>query len=116
MKVKLKIGDKDIIAKINDSAAAKDFISLLPLTLPVEDFGGREKICYLPRKLSTKGAPSGCDPDVGDVTYYAPWGNLAIFYKDYGYSNGLIALGKIESGIEALNVSGNVKMTIEIVK
>lgn len=24
------------------------------------------------------------------ITYYAPWGNLAIFYRDFGYSAGLV--------------------------
>ncbi|WP_174479820.1 cyclophilin-like fold protein [Paenibacillus borealis] len=28
--------------------------------------------------------------------------NIAIFYKDFGYSSGLIPLGSIDSGIEAL--------------
>jgi len=39
---------------------------------------------------------------VGDITYYAPWGNLAIFYRDFDYSRGLVRLGRIDSGIEAL--------------
>jgi Cyclophilin-like family len=50
---------------------------------------------------------------VGDIAYYAPWGNLAIFYKDFGYSRGLIGLGRIDSGIEALNVPGSLTVTIE---
>jgi hypothetical protein len=58
----------------------------------------------------------GQRPDVGDIAYYAPWGNLAIYYKDFGYSNGLIILGKIDSGPEAFDVPGSVKATIELVK
>jgi hypothetical protein len=50
---------------------------------------------------------------VGDIAYYAPWGSLAIFYKDFGYSNGLVKLGRIDSGIEALSVRGSLKVTIE---
>ena len=53
------------------------------------------------------------DPSVGDIAYYAPWGNLAIFYKDFGYSRGLIRLGRIDSGIEVLAVPGALKVTIE---
>lgn len=77
------------------------------------NYAATEKISYLPRKLSTAGAPAGSDPSAGDITYYAPWGNLAIFYKDFGYSRGLIQLGRIDSGIEALNVPGSLKVTIE---
>jgi hypothetical protein len=42
-------------------------------------------------------------------------GNLAIFNKDFRYSSGLIKLGKIDSSIEALNVTGSAKVTIELI-
>jgi hypothetical protein len=96
-----------------DNATARDFLSLLPMTLTLEDYNSTEKIGYPPRKLSTAGAPAGIDPSVGDIAYYAPWGNLAIFYKNFEYSKGLIGLGRVTSGIEALNVPGSVKVTIE---
>ncbi|MEO7344361.1 MAG: cyclophilin-like fold protein, partial [Methylotenera sp.] len=74
-----------------------------------------EKISYLPRKLSVAGAPSGYTPSVGDITYYAPWGNLAIFYKESkaGFANGLINLGKIDGGLEGLLGSDGLNLTIE---
>jgi hypothetical protein len=98
---------------LNDSEAARDFASLLPLTLTLEDYNKTEKISDLPKRLSTKGSPPGSDPDVGTIAYYAPWGNLAIFYKDFGYSNGLIILGKIDGGMESFNTSDAVKATIK---
>ena len=113
MKIRLTINGKVITATLIDNATAKDFVFLLPMTLTLEDYEATEKISYLPRKLSTAGAPTGSDPSVGDITYYAPWGNLAIFYKDFGYSRGLIQLGRIDSGIEALNAPGPLKVTIE---
>lgn len=115
MKIRLKLEDRVITATLIDSKATQDFISLLPLTLTLEDYAGTEKISYLPKRLSTEGAPSGSDPSVGDIAYYAPWGNLAIFYRDFGYSSGLVILGKIDSGIEAFNVPGSIKVTIELV-
>jgi hypothetical protein len=113
MKIRLTIDGKAITATLIDNPTSRDFLSLLPMTLTLEDYAATEKISYLPRKLSTAGAPAGIDPSVGDLTYYAPWGNLAIFYKDFGYSSGLIQLGRIDSGIEALNVPGPLKVTIE---
>ena len=109
MKIRLKAEDKVITATLLDSKATQDFISLLPLTLTLEDYAGTEKISYLPRKLSTEGAPAGGDPAVGDIAYYAPWGNLAIFHRDFGYSSGLVILGKIDSGVEAFKAPGSVK-------
>ncbi len=116
MKIRLKVGDTLLTATLIDSATVRDFISLLPLTLTLKDYAGTEKISDLPKRLSTEGAPSGSDPSVGDITYYAPWGNLAIFYRDFGFSSGLVILGKIDSGVEALNVPGSLKMTIELMK
>jgi hypothetical protein len=116
MKISLRIGDRVLTATLIDSATTRDFISLLPLTLTLKDYSETEKISDLPKKLSTEGAPSGSDPSVGDITYYAPWGNLAIFYRDFGYSSGLVILGKIESGIEALNVPGSIDVTIGPIK
>ena len=116
MKIRLTINGKAMTATLADSPTARDFIAMLPLTLKLDDYAATEKIAYLPKeKLSTQSAPAGIDPDVGDITYYAPWGNLAIFYRDFGYSKGLIKLGRIDSGVEALNVQGSVKVTIEAV-
>ena len=116
MKIRLKVGDTALTATLIDSKTNQDFISLLPLTLTLKDYAGTEKVSDLPKRLSTEGAPSGIDPSVGDITYYAPWGNLAIFYRDFGYSSGLVILGKIDRGIETFNVPGSVKVTIELIK
>ena len=53
-------------------------------------------------ELPTEGEPDEFDPDVGDLCLYAPWGNLSIFYKDFRYSDSLILLGHIDSGIDSI--------------
>ena len=116
MKIRMTLKDTVITATLIDSKTTQDFMALLPLTLTLEDYGSTEKISYLPKRLSTEDAPAGIDPSVGDITYYAPWGNLAIFIRDFGYSSGLVLLGKIDGDIAALNVSGPVSVTIELVK
>lgn len=116
MKIRITLEDTVITATLTDSQTTRDLASLLPLTLTLEDYAGTEKISYLPRKLSTEDAPPGSDPSVGDITYYAPWGNLAIFYRDFGYANGLVVLGKIDEGLEGLSVPGSVEATIELIK
>ena len=116
VKIRIEMDGNEITATLTDNATSRDFVSLLPLKLKLEDYGDTEKIGYLPRKLSTEGAPPGSDPSVGDVSYYAPWGNLAIFRKDFRYSTGLINLGKIDSGLESLNAPGSVEVTIDLVR
>ena len=116
MKIRLTTNGKAITATLIDNPTARDFLSLLPMTVTLEDYASTEKISYLPRKLSSAGARAGSDPSAGDIAYYAPWGNLAIFYKDFGYARGLVPLGRIDSGIEALHVPGTLKVTIERVE
>lgn len=116
MRIRLTFNGKAVEATLLDNATAQDLLSLLPVTLTLEDYNSTEKIGHPPRKLSTAGAPAGLDPSVGDIAYYAPWGNLAIFYKDFSYSRGLIGLGRIDSGIEALSEPGWLQVTIERVE
>ncbi|WP_236556820.1 cyclophilin-like fold protein [Calothrix sp. PCC 7507] len=116
MQINIKVKDKIVTATLIDSKTTQDFISLLPLTLTLEDYARTEKVSDLPKRLSTEDALPGSDPAVGDIAYYAPWGNLAIYYRDFEYSNGLVILGKIDGGIEALNVPGSVEVTIELVQ
>lgn len=116
MKIRLKLENTELTATLIDSKTTQDFLALLPLTLTLEDYGSTEKISYLPKRLSTEDAPAGIDPSVGDITYYAPWGNLAIFIRDFEYSSGLVLLGKIDGDVEALNVSGPISVTIEMIQ
>jgi hypothetical protein len=116
MKIKITLEDTVLTATLVDSQTSQDFVSLLPLTLTLEDYAGTEKISDLPRRLSIEGAPAGSDPSVGDITYYAPWGNLALFYRDFGYASGLVILGKLDGAIEALAVPGAVSATIELIE
>ena len=115
MQIRLTIDGQSTTATLMDTPTTRDFVALLPMTLTLEDYASTEKIAYLPKKLSTQGAPPGVDPDVGDIAYYAPWGNLAIFYRDFGYSAGLIKLGRFDAGIEALDVRGSLNVAIEVI-
>ena len=116
VEILLKINGRSIPASMIDNATTKDFLSLLPVTLTLDDYNGTEKISYLPKKLSTDGAPAGFTPSIGDIAYYAPWGNVAIFYRDFRYSRGLVLLGRIQSGVEALTAQTPLKATIERLK
>jgi hypothetical protein len=112
MKIRMDVDGTRITATLDDNATSRDFASLLPLTLSLDDYNGTEKISDLPKKLATRGAPEGVDPAAGDIAYYAPWGNLAIFYKDFEYSRGLVKLGRIDSGVDAFDRPGTLRMSI----
>lgn len=113
-RIKLTVNGNEIFVNLDESQASRELLEMLPLTLTFEDFNNTEKIATLPDELSTEGLPSGYTPEVGDFSYYAPWGNISVFYKDFRYSNSLYKLGRVESGIEILeNMNGNFEVTIE---
>lgn len=103
------------MATLDGNATARDFVSLLPLKLTLQDYAAAEKISDLPRRLTTAGAPSGSKPSSGDIAYYSPWGNLALFHKSAPYADGLVRLGKFDSGVDALRHPGSRRVTIELV-
>lgn len=112
MKIVLSTTDTAVDATLEDNPTARDFYNQLPLTLTLEDYAGTEKIATLNGKLSTTMAPSGYKASAGDITYYAPWGNLAIFYKNFNFATGLINLGKLHGDIAMLQGKGKLTVTI----
>lgn len=117
MKLKIVTKEKEITAVLYDNETTRDFVSMLPITVNLEDYAKTEMIFYPERKLNTAEAPSGYKPSKGDITYYAPWGDVAIFYKDFSYATGLISIGRIdEEGIEHLKQQNNQKVKIELLQ
>ena len=114
MKIEIDIEGTTISAVLNDSETARDFSMLLPLSLSLEDYASTEKVSDLPKALSTSNAPSGTSAKAGDLTYYSPWGNLAIFYKDFPRAPGLVKLGTLDSGIDIMRKKGPLRVTIRL--
>lgn len=115
LKVKISVGDRIISATMEDNAAGRDFLSRLPLEVTLNDFNNTtEKIFYPEPALTLEGAKRGCAPVPGDITIYAPWGNVAIFCKNWSHSNDLIKIGHIDGdGISALTTGGDIKVKFE---
>lgn len=115
MKLTITVGNRTITASMEDNAAARDFLSRLPLQVTLNDFNNiAEKIFYPSPALTTVGVTRGCSPTPGDITIYVPWNNVAIFCKGGSHSNDLIKIGRIDgNGIEVLNVPGDVSVKFE---
>jgi hypothetical protein len=118
MKIALRIEDTVITAALVDNKTTQDFVSLLPLTLTMNDLFRREKFAHLPRAISKEGKRTHTY-EVGDVAYWPLGPDVAIYYRHDGQQipdPGIIALGKIESGVDVLNVPGSVKVTIALIE
>lgn len=99
-----------IVFELNDSSAADDLYAQLPLTTQIEDFSTNEKIFY-PEELDISDTPQA-GTEIGTLAYYAPWGDVVMFYEAYQANASLYELGYVVSGEELIpGLSGTV--TIE---
>lgn len=112
--VRIRIGFNKLIltATLYDNPTARDLASMLPLNLKIEDYSRNEKIVHLPRKLTEEGSGAFGNEQPGDLCYFKPWGNLALFHADYRW-DGLIRLGRFDNGFEPLLVRGEYPVRIE---
>src|SRR5436309_2811814 len=80
MKIRLKVGATPLNATLLESKASRDFASLLPLTLTMNDLFRREKYGHLPRPISEEGRRAHTY-EVGQIAYWAPGPDVAIYYR-----------------------------------
>jgi hypothetical protein len=99
-----------------ETPTTRDFVSLLPFTMRLEDFAGREKLGAPPRELDVDGTP-GSDPEDGDLIYFVPWGNLGFYYdaSGIGHSDDTPHLGTYDATQEQLSQLQGQQVTVEAV-
>ena len=110
-------GDTVLTGHLFDYTAARDLAAQLPLTVTFRDLDAAEKTAPLPRKLAVDGMPAGDDPQVGDLGYWAPDGDLVVYYGDVGYWTGIMRLGELDGDVQAIaRQSGAFSATVELVR
>ena len=118
MKLNLKVGESVFTATMYENKSVKDFTTMLPITLMLGDYNREERSSRLPKSLSVNETEDGMNISAGEISYYTPFRNLCIFYKDSGLSFCQVPLGKIEeTALEAIrNLSGTgpVEVTFEL--
>ncbi|OZE96819.1 hypothetical protein CH300_27685 [Rhodococcus sp. 15-1154-1] len=114
MRVEIEVGDRMVSGTLNDSAASRDLLAQLPLTITLSDHGSVEKTGPLPAELTTEGSPSGADPNPGDIGYYSPGNDLVLYYGDQSYFPGIVILGSMdEIGPDVVGaIDGSVTVTV----
>lgn len=116
-RLRVFIDGREFAATLNGTNTAREFAALLPLDMEMNDHLRREKLARLPRNISVTDAPT--KPfEAGDITYWAPGQDMAIFYTSNGSSGvyGLHSLGTLTEGWEYLENSGApVRVRIELV-
>lgn len=113
MKVKITVGDTELIATLENNATTQALLDQMPMTLPMMDLYGRE-MCYRygAYALPTDNLRSD-GYEIGDIAYWAPGGSLVILYAQNGEQFERQHLGHIDSGVEIFENTGDVDVTFE---
>ena len=105
-RIEVRADDATVVFEFNDSMAARELYGQLPLSVEVENFSTNEKIFYLPERLDEGDAPHA-EGGKGVLAYYAPWGNVVMFYGSFSPNPGLYELGEAVSGADGIvNLTG----------
>lgn len=114
-KLRIRVGDRELIATLANNPTAADFAALLPLKIKMRDLFRREKYGQLPRELA-EGGDRVFTYKLGQVIYWSPGPDVAIYYREDGEKipkPGIVVLADIETGAQLLDVPGNVDVVIE---
>ena len=110
--ISVQFGENTVIYELNDSPVADSLYEQLPITTEVEDFSTNEKIFYPSQELDTSDSPVA-EGGAGTLAYYAPWGDVVMFYDDYSTNESLFELGQAVSGEKEISeMSGTIVIDI----
>jgi hypothetical protein len=87
--------------------------------MTLNDYAQREKYGHCAKPLTEVITQRQKPYKVGDIGYWSPNSDFAIFYRHDGTvmpEPGITMIGTIDSGIEAFAVSGRVTATFEEIK
>lgn len=88
--------------RLYDTDAAREFYGQLPLTLQLSNFRDAQWMFYPPRKLNVTDRTSYHDGKKGELSYYAPWGDVFMLYRDFQAGDEMHRLGIGLSGIDQI--------------
>ena len=115
-KIRIHIGRRTLTATVARNATARDFLSLLPLSLRMRDFLGQEKTAPLPRALARGGTPRHTF-SVGDIALWPPGPDVVVYYRRGAVPDpGLVVLARLDSNARAFGVPGTVRVRFERVR
>jgi hypothetical protein len=113
VKIKITAGTAVLTATLLDNATAQAFMAELPLTVPMADLYGREMCYHFPNALSADNVRI-TGYEVGEIIYWPPRHSLVIMYAQNGERFGMQKIGRIDSGVEIFEKTGDVTVTFEV--
>jgi hypothetical protein len=102
MQVKITSKGHTATFRLYDTVAAKEFYDQLPLRLDLTNFRDAQWMFYPPEKLNVTAREAYHDGKKGELSYYAPWGDVFMLYKDFYAGDEMHRLGINLTGIEEI--------------
>ena len=111
MEIRISDGSNEVVYVLNESECAKDLYEQLPLSVEVSNFSNNEKIFYPNNDLDISDAILASSGQRGILAYYAPWGDVVLFYDRFNAASGLYILGEAIEGEDVIsNLSGQIEI------
>jgi hypothetical protein len=112
--VRITSNGQTAVFRLYDTGAAKQFYAQLPLTLELQNFRNAQWMFYPPNKLDVTAAEAYHDGKKGELSYYAPWGDVFMLYKDFYAGDEMHRIGVHVSGIDNIEkMTGSVRIEKE---
>lgn len=110
VKIKIILGETTILAMLNNTSTARDLLKRLPVVLNMMPHQNRE---YYGNIQLDKNSPRQDGYKIGEIGYWSSGNSLVLFYGE-GYTDDLIIVGEIISGLDELShIDGAIQATIE---
>ncbi|TKZ30424.1 hypothetical protein EZH24_10395 [Brachyspira catarrhinii] len=113
--MKITVNGRELMATLEDNATTRALVEMLPMTLPMMDLYGRE-MCYRFDSALPTDNVRNTGYEVGDIIYYPPRRSFVIMYKQNGERFSMQKIGKITSGVEIFNSTGDAEVSFDIVR
>ena len=113
-KMKMTVGTKEFTVSLSDNATVKNFKTMLPFEIVMEELNGNEKFFYFSNQLPTSSAPGG-NIQAGDLMLYSN-NCLVLFYENISTSYSYTRLGKLDDvkGLKSALGAGSIKVKFEL--
>ena len=100
----MTVGEQRFAITLADNAAARTFVTLLPLTLEMSDLNSNEKYASLPGALPANASKPGTI-HAGDLMLYGT-DTLVVFYSTFESTYAYTRLGRVDDNASLAQVLG----------
>lgn len=112
MRVKISVNNKVLHAVLDDNATSRAIYNKLPLKLFMQDLYSREMCYHFDESFKTENLRSD-NYEVGDLIYWPPMHSFVILYRQNGEKFRRQHLGKVLSGVEIFETTGDAEVLFE---